>query len=132
MLMLEAALPEPVGPRTGRPATPKGIRPGLTSWRRRSKQNGPLVGLQCGQQGSGVVGEVVDGAGPGEVPGRGGHPEGEVVVGDFQFHGAVEEGQDGGVEVSAGEEVESGAVGSVVEEDPDQPVHDGVGVVHEF
>ena len=118
-----AAKPKPMKVRCARPERE-------SSRRRRQTDQDPAVhlllgcrphhaaaaGLQRDQQGSGAVGEVVDGAGPGEVPGGRGHPEGEVIVRDLQFHGAVEEGQDGGVEVSAGEELEAGAVGAVFDD----------------
>lgn len=76
----------------------------------------PAVGFQRAEQGSGAAFQVVDGAGAGKVPGGGDHPEGEVVVRDLQFHRPFKELKDGGVELSAGEELESRAEGAVVDD----------------
>ena len=51
---------------------------------------------------------------------------------DVQLQRPPEQGQDRGVEVSAGEELEARAEGAVSDEDPDELAHHGFGVFHEF
>jgi hypothetical protein len=53
-------------------------------------------------------------------------------VRDLQLHCAPKELNGGGVELSAGEELESGAEGAVVDEDADELPHHGFGVFHEL
>ena len=75
---------------------------------------------------------MVDGAGPGQFPGRGDHPDGEVVLRDIQLHGPAEECCNRWLELAAGEELESRAEGPVVDEDADELAHDRFGVLHQF
>lgn len=91
----------------------------LASSSRRSSADrvlAPPVGFQRLQQGSGAAFEVIDGAGSGQIPGEGDHPEAEVVVRDAQLQGSAEERRDGRVELTAGEELESRAEGAVVDD----------------
>jgi hypothetical protein len=53
-------------------------------------------------------------------------------VRDVQFHRTLKEINHGGVELSAGEELESRAEGAVVDEDADELAHHGFGVFHEL
>src|SRR2546427_11707300 len=87
---------------------------------RRCRQGPPLAPAERFErtdQGSGVRLQMVDRAGPGQFPGRGDHPDGEVVMRDIQLHGSPEECRNGWLELPAGEELESRAEGPVVNED---------------
>jgi hypothetical protein len=53
---------------------------------------------------------------PVKRPGRGDHPCGEAVVRNLQVQRALEKGQDRGVELAAGEELEARAEGAVVDD----------------
>ena len=118
-------LPETSTPTLERPPVRGQQRYPQSGWRL-----SPAVGFQRPQQGSGATFQVVNGTGAGKCLGRGDHPEGEVVVRDVQFHGSLKEGCDGWLELSAGEELESRAVGAVVDEDADELSHDRFGVFH--
>jgi hypothetical protein len=77
------------------------------NWRGQGPVLAPAVGFQRTEQGSGAAFQVVDGACPGQVPGGCDHPGREAVVRDLQVHCPLEKGQDRGVELTAGEELES-------------------------
>jgi hypothetical protein len=76
----------------------------------------PAESLQGPKQGRGIGLEQVNGAGAGQVPGWGDHPDREVIVWDLQLHCPVEELNDRRAELPAREELESRAERAVVDE----------------
>lgn len=79
-----------------------------------------------------MVAHVVHWAGSLQVRAWGDHPDGEVVVGDLQFHCTMKEPCDGRMEIQIGEELESRTKGAVVDEDADELLHDRFGILIQF